>query len=52
MINSLLKKIYVFILFALFSLILRILIICLGEETSRKLKYRDEILWEKYEKGN
>jgi hypothetical protein len=28
------------------------LIVCLGEEISRKFKCRDKILWERYEKGN
>jgi hypothetical protein len=50
--DSLLEKIYIFIFFAFFWLVLRILIVCLNEEISRKFGYRDETLWEKYKKDN
>jgi hypothetical protein len=46
------KKYFFFILFALFLLILRILIICLNEEINRKFRCKNKILWEKYEKDN
>jgi hypothetical protein len=50
--NLLSEKIYIFIFFAFFSLVLRILIVCLCEEISRKFEYKDETLWEKYKKDN
>jgi hypothetical protein len=50
--DSLSEKMYIFIFFAFFLLVLRILTVYLGEETSRKFGYRDETLWEGHEKGN
>jgi hypothetical protein len=46
------EKIYIFIFFTFFSLVLRILIVYLGEEISRKLRYKNETLWEEYKKDN
>jgi hypothetical protein len=50
--DLLLEKMYIFIFLVFFSLVLRILIVYLDEEINRKFEYKDEMLWEEYEKGN